>query len=52
MLTVKCTYSNNDEIITDINTDLEGAKKYFLNKLFNLGSDSDNIQRCIKVEEL
>ena len=63
LITVKCTYENNDTIVTDINGNLESAKEYFLNNYFNLGYISydyekdteievDNIQKCIKVEEV
>jgi len=51
MITVKCTYANGETITTCINEDLEGAKEYFLNKYFNIGSsDFDNMQKCVNVE--
>jgi len=50
MTTVKCFYSNDDTITTDINGTIETAEKYFLNRWFNIGSVSDNMQQCIKVE--
>jgi hypothetical protein len=56
MITVKCTYTNGDTTMTGINTTLDVATKYFLNKWFNLGSGreetEDNMQKCIKIEEV
>lgn len=52
MITVRCLYSNGDVITTPINDNLEGARKYFLDHWFNLGIVEDNMQKCIKVEEL
>jgi hypothetical protein len=48
---IKCTYANGDEVITRFNGTFEEAQIYYLNKLFNLGTTSDNMQKCIKVEE-
>ena len=57
MITVKCTYENKDTVTTDINRTLEEAKEYFLLNYFNLGQiiagdAHDNMQKCIKVEEV
>lgn len=52
MTIVKCTYSNNKTITTPINTNLDGAAKYFLGKMFNLGHIEDDLQMCVKVEQL
>lgn len=48
---VKVTFSNGNSLTTEINTDLEGAKKYYLNKYFNLGCVDDNMQQAVKVEQ-
>ncbi len=53
MIKVKVTYSNKDTIITSINTDLEGAKRYYLGRVFNLGnSDNDLMVKAILVEKV
>lgn len=48
---IKCTYANGDEVITRFNGTLQEAEAYFLNQVFNIGTDCDNLQKCIKVEE-
>ena len=48
--TVKCTYENGDEIVTGINGTKEQVAEYFLNRVFNIGSVEDNMQKCVKVE--
>jgi hypothetical protein len=51
MITVKCTYSNGDTIITRINASLEEAKDYFLHRWFNIGNgEQDNLQQCTEVD--
>lgn len=52
MIAIKCTYENGQTITTNINGTLEDGKKYFLNKLINIGHIEDNMQRCINVEEI
>jgi hypothetical protein len=52
MITVKCTYTNGDTITTSINANMEEARTYFLGKWFNIGSVNDNMQQCVKVEEV
>ena len=51
MITVKCTYTNGDSIITRFNGTLQEAEAYFLNQVFNVGTVYDDMQKCIKVEE-
>lgn len=50
MITVRCTYSNDDEVTTRINATFDEARAYFLNQWFNLGTVEDNMQRCVRVE--
>ncbi|MFW6024950.1 MAG: hypothetical protein ACOCRX_01275 [Candidatus Woesearchaeota archaeon] len=52
MITIKCYYENGDTVITNINSDLKGAKEYFLGKIFNIGSVKDNKQKCIKLAKI
>jgi len=52
MITIKATFGNNDYLVTNINCTFEEAKSYYLNNIFNTGSTMDNIQKCVKVEQL
>ncbi|MEC0031175.1 hypothetical protein P4L24_25345 [Bacillus cereus] len=52
MITVKCFYENGDTVTTQINCTFEQAKEYYVGKIFNLGSITDNLQKCIKVKLL
>ena len=51
MIFIKCTYTNGDEVFTRFNGTLQEAKTYFLDHVFNIGTDRDNLQKCVKVEE-
>ena len=54
MITVKVTFSDNDSLVTGINTDLEGAKEYYIGKTFNLGGvfnpEKDRMVQGVTVE--
>jgi len=52
MITVRCTYANDDTVTTRFNGTFEEAKAYFLNQTFNIGSVEDNMQECVKVQEI
>jgi hypothetical protein len=57
MITVQVIFKNPlYNYYTQINTDLESAKKYFLNKSFNFGDTEetpfDDMQTCIEVKEI
>lgn len=50
---VKVTFDDGNTLVTKINTDLEGAKKYYIGKDFNLGQgDQDKMAKAIKVEQV
>lgn len=49
---VKVYYENGDSINTWINLNAAEAKQYYLGNVFNIGSVTDNLQRCINVEVL
>jgi hypothetical protein len=52
-IAVRCYYQNGKTISTEINGTIEDARKYFLNKMINIGSgEKDNMQKCIRVEEI
>lgn len=52
MITVKVTYDNGDYTVTGFNGTLDEAVKYFLGSTFNLGTERDDMRRCVKVELL
>lgn len=47
---VEVSFENGDSIITKINGTKDEVEKYYLNNIFNLGTEFDNMQRAIKVE--
>lgn len=50
-ISVKVTFDNGAEIRTPINLDLEGAKKYYLGKTFNIDAGEEDIMaKAVKVE--
>ena len=49
MITIKVLYENGDEALTRMNATFEDAQDYYLNKVFNLGSVNDDMQRCVDV---
>ena len=51
MKEVKVLFSNGDTITTRINGTKEEILQYYkVGKIFNLGCESDNLQRVVKVE--
>lgn len=54
MKTVKAVFDNGDFIITGFNASVgdEEIKKYYLGRFFNIGSVSDSMHKCVKVEFL
>jgi len=52
MTAVKITFENKETITTRINGTIEGIKKYYLGKYFNLGKEKDDMQKAIKCEFL
>ena len=45
MITVKCTNTNGDSIIMRFNGTLKDAETYFLNRIFNVGTVHDDMQK-------
>lgn len=37
---------------TSFNAPLETATKYYVGQSFNMGIDSDNMQKCVAIEEI
>lgn len=52
MIKIKCYFENGDIIISKINGTIQDAEKYYVGKVFNIGSVADNLQKCIKIEVL
>lgn len=52
MIKIKCYFQNGDIIISKINGTIQDAEKYYVGKVFNIGSVADNLQKCIKIEVL
>ena len=50
MITVKVTYDDGDYTVTGFNGTLDEAVRYFLGSTFNLGTERDDMHRCVKVE--
>jgi len=48
----KISFANGDHFTTSFNGNYSDAVEYYLNKLFNIGSVEDNMQKCIKVEQV
>lgn len=52
MNTYKVTFSNGDYLYTQLNASIEEAKAYYLGNIFNLGTEADNLQKCVDMEEV
>jgi hypothetical protein len=52
VLTIKCYYENGDTMTTGFNGSFASAEEYYLEKSFNLGIETDNIQKCVKIENV
>ena len=46
---ITATFENGDTIKTEINATPHEATAYYYGKVFNLGADGDNLQRCVSV---
>jgi hypothetical protein len=51
---VKITFDNGQTMVTDFNSQVsrEEIAKYYVGNWFNLGSVSDDMHKCIKIEFL
>lgn len=47
--TVKVTFENGDSVTTSINGCKDKVEAHYLNHVFNLGTDKDNLQKATKV---
>ena len=49
---VKVIFENGDCLFTTINGTEAEVKDYYIGKVFNIGTVTDNMQKCVKVEFL
>lgn len=52
MKTFKVTFDNGDFLVTRLNGNIEDARQYYIGTVFNLGTEYDDMHRCVKVEEI
>ena len=52
MLYFKIGFENGDSFETGFNGTLDEARRYYLGRVFNLGTVDDGMQRCNSVEQL
>lgn len=52
MLTLKINWENGDTTCTRINATLEEARDYYVGHVFNLGTVTDDMQKCLSIEVL
>lgn len=52
MMTIKVHFDNGDHIITRFNGDAADVARYYLDKVFNLGTDGDELTTARAVEFL
>ena len=52
MKEIKVTFENGDYLYTRINGTKEEIERYYIGNYFNIGTVSDNIQKCVSVEIL
>lgn len=52
MKTVKVTFDNGDNIITNINGTKSEIKEYYIGSIFNIGTYKDCLAKAISVEFL
>ena len=50
MIAVKCTYADGTVIKTKTDRTFEEIKEYYEGFTFNIGTVTDNLQKCISVE--
>lgn len=48
--TVKVVFANGDYFYTKINGTKEEIENYYVDKYFNMGTVTDSMQKCIRVE--
>lgn len=52
-IAVKVWFDNGNSLTTMINTDLTGAKAYYLGRFFNLGNGGNDVMtKAVLVEEI
>ena len=49
---IKVIFEDGDYFFTKINDSEEEIKEYYIGKIFNIGTLTDNMKRCVDVEFL
>jgi hypothetical protein len=52
MRTVKVYFSDGDSFISKINGTTDEIENYFFGKVFNIGSVTDKLVKCVRIEFL
>lgn len=52
MRTIKAYFSDGDSLISQINGTTDEIEEYYLGKIFNLGSVTDRLVKCVRIEFL
>ena len=52
MISIKVFFENGDSLSTQINTDIDGARRYYIGRQFNLGIENDVMVKAIDVQAI
>lgn len=52
MIYIEINYQNGDSISTKFNGTFQEAQFYYVGKVFNIGTVSDNLQKCVSIRLL
>ena len=53
MITVKVCFENGDSLLTGINMDISGARRYYVGRRFNIGQGGqDNLVEAISCDQV
>lgn len=47
---IKIVLENDDFFYTKVNGTKEDIEKYYVGTVFNIGTVTDNMQKCVKIE--
>ena len=49
---IKVNFADGDYLFTRFNGSFDEAEKYYIGRIFNIGSVSDNLQPCVSIEKI
>ena len=52
MRTIKVHFSDGDSLVSKINGTTDEIENYFFGKVFNIGSVTDKLVKCVRIEFL